>query len=345
MGGGKVTPNLTCATHLVAFLVPGCQSDFEEIESRFTSVERKILRSKRLHVVKSQWLEDCANSSRRLSEESYSLKPWGIEEPTAEDCEQDLALEAHMCEDNVENQNFSLSDKGNQQTSAKALSDTGNQQTSAETACEDNMTLVSQVKGSQRKRGRPAGSGIKKVKPAAKQARRPRAHVKKPAKISQYESSDESDFCDKRPIEQEIDTREVSHDSYKKHSERQETEERENAQVSETVESSEQIKVGKQEDLKDNEHERMLVPEIEMSDRQNGQNNEVTEKHEISGDPLQAMLFDMIPSLSTQKVEQPMNRSVEEKQPEMSNAEAEPTTTKKKKVSYKNVASQLLKDW
>ncbi|TKY72770.1 DNA ligase 4 [Spatholobus suberectus] len=335
MGGGKVTSDLTSATHLVALLVPGCQTDFEEIESSFTSVERKILRSKRLHVVKSQWLEDCLNSSRRLPEDSYSLKPWGIEESTAEDCEQDLALEAHLSGDNVEDQNISFSDKGNQQRSAKA-------------ACEDSMALVSQEKGGQRKRGRPAGSGIKKAKPAGKQARRARAQiVKKPAKICEYESSDESDSRDKRPIEQEIDTRAGSLDFYKKHSEPQETDERENVQVADTVESSEQNKVDKQEILKDNEHERMLlVPEIEMTDRHNDQNTEVTEKLEISADPLQAMLFDMIPSLATKKDEQPMNRSFrEEKLPEISNAEAEPTTTKKKKVSYKDVASQLLKDW
>nr|KYP46728.1 DNA ligase 4 [Cajanus cajan] len=254
MGGGKVTSNIACASHLVALLVPGCQTDFEEIESSFTSVERKFLRSKRLCIVKSQWLEDCSDSSQRLSEDSYSLKPWGIEESTAEDCEQDLVLEAHQSGYNVEDQNISNSVKGNQQRSAKA-------------ACEDSMALVSQEKGGQRKRGRPAGSGTKKVKPAAKQARRARVqNVKKPAKLYEYESSDETD-------------------------------------------------------------------------------------------PLQAMLFDMIPSLATKKDEQPMNLSLrEEKQPEISNAEAEklpessnaeeePTTIKKKKVSYKDVASQLLKDW
>lgn len=51
----------------------------------FTSVERRILRSKRLHIVKSQWLEDCLNSSQRLPEDAYSLRPDGIEESTTED--------------------------------------------------------------------------------------------------------------------------------------------------------------------------------------------------------------------------------------------------------------------
>jgi len=48
-------------------------------------VERKILQSKRLYIVNSQWLEDCSDSNKRLPEDSYSLKPWGIEETTAAD--------------------------------------------------------------------------------------------------------------------------------------------------------------------------------------------------------------------------------------------------------------------
>ncbi|KAG5006171.1 hypothetical protein JHK85_024713 [Glycine max] len=220
MGGGKVTSNLTCATHLVALLVPGYQTDFEQIQSS----------------------------------------------------EVDLGLEAHLSGDNVEEQKISFSDKGIQQRSVKAV-------------CEDSMAL-------------------------------------------------------------EIDTSAGSLDFYKKRSEPQETEECENVQVAEIGENFEQNKADKQEDLNDNEHERMLVPEIEMSDRHNEQSNEVTEKLEISDYPLQAMLFDMIPSLATQKVKQPMNRSVrEEKLPETSNAEAEPMITKKKKVSYKDVASELLKGW
>ncbi|KAJ1378207.1 Nucleic acid-binding, OB-fold [Sesbania bispinosa] len=346
MGGGKVTSNLSCATHLVALFVPRCHTNFEEeIQSSFTSVERKILRSKRLHMVKSQWLEDCLNNNQRLPEYPYSMKPCGIEESTAEDCELDLALETHLVGDNVEDQNISLSDKGSKQRNAEAV-------------YEDSLALVSQEKGGQRKRGRPAGGrGIKKVKTSGNQARRARSQiVKKRAKICEYES-DEGDSCDKRPDEPETDTREGSLDFYKKHSEPKETENRENVHVTETEESSEQNKKVKKEDLKDSEHERMLVPEIEMTDRHNYQNSQVTEKLEILADPVQAMLFDMIPSLATKKVEQPMNCNVaeeklpeisnaEEKLPEISNAEpSQPVITKKKKVSYKDVAGKLLKDW
>lgn len=247
-----------------------------------------------------------------------------------------MALEAHQCGDNTQDQNTSFSDKGNRQRSEQV-------------ACEDSMAFLSGEKGIKRKRGRPVGIGIKNVKPIGKKTRKARPqNVKKPTKICEYESSDESDFRDK----QEIDTRAGSLNFYKKHSEPKENEEQENVQVSRTVESSEQNKVdNKLEDLKDNDHERMLIPEIEMTDRYNDQNNEVKEKLDFSADPLQAMLFDMIPSLGTQKVEQPMNLSVREEKlaktsnAETSNAETEPITTKKNKVSFMDAANELLKDW
>lgn len=222
----------------------------------------------------------------------------------------------------------------------------GSEQRSAKAAPEDSMALMSQEKGSQRKRGRPAGRGIKKVKPAGKQAQRARAQIaRKRAKICEYES-DESDSRDKEPYEQDIDTREQSLDFYKKNSEPHETEKHANVHVAETGESSEQNNAVRHEDLKDTRGpERMFVPEIEMIDKHNDQNSQVTDKLEILTDPVQSMLFDMIPSLATKKVEETVNHNnfVEEKPPEITNAE--PTTTKKKKVSYKDVAGELLKDW
>ncbi|KAK7294500.1 hypothetical protein RJT34_17389 [Clitoria ternatea] len=119
-------------------------------------------------------------------------------------------------------------------------------------------------------------------------------------------ASHESDSHDKRPVEQQVYNMEGSIDFSNKHPKPCETEHHENAQVDERVESSEQNKVDKQKNLKDNEHERMLVPEIEMTDRHNDQNNEVTEKRESLDEPLQAMLFNMFPSLATQKMVQPM---------------------------------------
>ncbi|WP_166509969.1 hypothetical protein, partial [Escherichia coli] len=95
-----------------------------------------------------------------------------------------------------------------------------------------------------------------------------------------------SDSRDKEPYEQDIDTREESLDFDKKHSEPHETEKRANVQVTETGESSEQNNAVRHEDLKDTRGcEIMFVPEIEMTDKHNDQNSQVTDKLEILTDP------------------------------------------------------------
>ncbi|XP_045789619.1 DNA ligase 4 isoform X2 [Trifolium pratense] len=346
MGGGKVTSNLKSATHVVALFVPSFHTNYDdEIHSSFTSVERKLLGSKKLHIVNSKWLEDCLNSCQRLSEDTYSLKPYGIEESTAEDSEHDVAADVHLVEDNVRDRNESFSNKGSKQSSAKAAS-------------QDSLALASQEKRGPRKRGRPAGTGIKKIKTDRNQARRARSQIaKKRAKISEYES-DESDSLDIRPYEKEADITEGSLDFHNEHSKPHETEKTHNVQGTEVVESSERNKGFELEDFKDNQYEKMFVPEIEMNDVRNDHSSQGTEKLEIMTDPVQAMLLDMIPSLAMNKVEQPTNRNIEEekrqvqeekchveeeKPPEISNEQ--PPTTKKKKVSLKAIAGGLLNDW
>ncbi|PNY05396.1 DNA ligase 4-like protein, partial [Trifolium pratense] len=315
MGGGKVTSNLKSATHVVALFAPSFHTNYDdEIHSSFTSVERKLLGSKKLHIVNSKWLEDCLNSCQRLSEDTYSLKPYGIEESTAEDLEHDVAADVHLVEDNVRDRNESFSNKGSKQSSAKAAS-------------QDSLALASQEKRGPRKRGRPAGT-------------------------------DESDSLDIRPYEKETDITEGSLDFHNEHSKPHETEKTHNVQGTEVVESSERNKGFELGDFKDNQYEKMFVPEIEMNDASNDHSSQGTEKLEIMTDPVQAMLLDMIPSLAMNKVEQPTNRNIEEekrqvqqekrhveeeKPPEISNEQ--PPTTKKKKVSLKAIAGGLLNDW
>ncbi|XLR61418.1 hypothetical protein HN51_004695 [Arachis hypogaea] len=332
MGGGRVTDKLTCATHLVVLSVPGYDAEFDEIQRCFTSVDRRFLQSKRLHIIKSHWFEDCLDNNKRLPEESYSLRPSAIEESTSENGENDI-LEAHFGGDNVQDQNVP-SEKENRQRSAKA-------------AHEHSLATVSHENVGPRKRGRPAGRGVKNVKMAGNKAQRARPRtVRKRAKISEYES-DKSDSHDNEPEEQEDDTGEASFDIYNRHLEPQEVEQQANVQVAETEESSEPNRAV--HDLRNSsESERMYVPEIKMADRTNDQNSELAKEIENRADP---MLFDKIPSLATaKKVEDTKHCDLKEERPaaaaeSSSTNTAEPTITKKKKVSYKDVANDLLKDW
>ncbi|XP_022149863.1 DNA ligase 4 isoform X2 [Momordica charantia] len=104
----------------------------------------------------------------------------------------------------------------------------------------------------------------------------------------------------------------------------------------ENCDSSHKGKVIEQDDLAEFKSN---VPEIEISTRYNCQGIEESEKLEVMTDPLQAMLLDMVPSLGMSETKS-SSTVLEEKQPVQNNSE--PT---KKKVSYKDVASELLKDW
>lgn len=76
------------------------------------------------------------------------------------------------------------------------------------------------------------------------------------------------------------------------------------------------------------------IEQIDVADPKS-KNSENSEKLEVMTDPLQAMLLDMVPSLGMSETKSSSSSSsvLEEKQPA------------KKKVSYKDVASELLKDW
>lgn len=228
------------------------------------------------------------------------------------------------------------------------VSEKGQKQGNAKAAHKETVPLASPEKGGKRKRGRPASAsrGSKKVKAAGNQTQRarPRARVgKRAVKICEYET-DESGSNDEKPCEDENETRGVNLKCCKKPLEIQETEKSAVVPGTEILRSFEPSKRDysvKQDVLRDVEYEKQSVPEIEMTERHSDENSKI-EKLEIMGDPIQAMLFDMIPSLAMKKVEETSNCNVEdEKPPEHSNAEP----PKKKKVSYKDVASELLKDW
>lgn len=79
--------------------------------------------------------------------------------------------------------------------------------------------------------------------------------------------------------------------------------------------------------------------EVGISERYNVKDVEKSEKLEVMNDPLEAMLLDMVPSLGMSGTKSISSTVVEEKNVHNNSEPA------KKKVSYKDVASELLKDW
>ncbi|KAL9270517.1 DNA ligase 4-like protein [Drosera capensis] len=85
VGGGKVSRDLSQATHMVVVSVPGSSINFETLLKSFPSEEMRVLCKKRLRMVRCQWLEDCLADGEKISVTSYSLKPSDLEESLSDD--------------------------------------------------------------------------------------------------------------------------------------------------------------------------------------------------------------------------------------------------------------------
>ncbi|GAB4853505.1 hypothetical protein Ancab_017696 [Ancistrocladus abbreviatus] len=329
MGGGKVSSNLSQATHLVVVSAPGSALDFETLSESFPREEKHVLHEKRLHVVQFQWLEDSLRNERRLSEVAYSLKPNILEESSLKRCEVD-----------------------NPRASASPVRREKPQSTVPVKA--QKLTLAD--RNPKRKSGRPAGTNTRKGKATSMQPRRTKAHLgSRPARLCEDEQ-DES-LRDSKTRQQDTELARA-HDS-------EETLEEKGPKVQQYAISD--------ETYSSPERNEQLEPRVTMvaADDTNhacsdsaacstpNDNEEVvnSEKLEIMVDPVQAMLLNMIPSLGMKKIEMatPVKNDLTSKGPvrkgEKSIADppneeqSEEPGKKKKKVSYKDIASELLRDW
>ncbi|KAL3567082.1 hypothetical protein D5086_032497, partial [Populus alba] len=151
MGGGKVSNNIAHATHLVVLIVPASDVDFGSLVKSFTIAEKHFLLNKRLYVIGSQWLEDSLERGQKLLEDTYNLKPSGLEESNCKEVVCDLDMEeATPILDGAENERLpSVTDSEAKEKRSKA-------------ALKDSNKLVSREKETTRKRGRPAGGSTKK---------------------------------------------------------------------------------------------------------------------------------------------------------------------------------------
>ncbi|GAY37252.1 hypothetical protein CUMW_027640, partial [Citrus unshiu] len=315
--GGKVCNNLANATHVVVLSVLGYDVNFNSLTESFTAREKHLLWNKKLHVVRSQWLEDCLAKEQKSEEYEYSLKPTGMQES-----EEDLDMEEPSS-------TLETSDKQN----VSSFPDGDGKQRGTR-----GVSPASPKREGKRKRGRPAGGSAKKRKSTVNLARRKRPHIRnKPSKIYQNES-DESNASDETEKKEEINREENHEDREMDDEENLETRQ---TNVVEDLESLDRGKALQQEVVKDFGKEKQTVraPDIEMSERYHSKDSETTDKQQV--DAVQAMLLDMIPSLGmkNEKTTNPIPKEEE------SSAEPSAEPTKKKKVSYKDIASKLLKDW
>lgn len=205
-------------------------------------------------------------------------------------------------------------------------------------APENYRILASPERESKRKRGRRALTSMNKGKTGVNQARRTRVRIgRKPAKISGNES-DEGGSHDNTLLAEEVDKEERKHGMMSDAS--LDIRENEAIKDSESLQRDNAAVQEVAEDISFEDHS-YQIPDVEMIEKCNIEDSGKLEKLEVMADPVQAMLFDMIPSLAMKKVET-TNTSIEKEKPAV-DLNAGPS--KKKKVSYKDVAGELLKDW
>ncbi|KAF7146971.1 hypothetical protein RHSIM_Rhsim03G0267200 [Rhododendron simsii] len=320
-GGGQVSNSLSRATHLVVIAPLGLNMDFDIVLKSYSSEEARLLRRRSLHVVWSQWLEDCLDKEEKVQEETYSLKPTGLEESNSGEWKDDLSLDELSNIDAVERPNTSSSpanDGGH--SKGKAVLD----------ELDEPRLLTSPKKIGKRKRGRPLGTCVNKGQKGVLQPRRTRSRIgSKSAKIHEIEpdvtSSEENAITEE--YEMELGNQESKHevivedsDSPNRGKAVKPEEVGEDTILGEWFNNSHGIKSGSGNSAQENENLEVLV------------------------DPVQSMLLDMIPSLKTKKVESIDPVVEDQKPPEDTDDNAEPVK-KKKRVSYKDVAMELLRDF
>ncbi|KAE9464229.1 hypothetical protein C3L33_03861, partial [Rhododendron williamsianum] len=315
--GGQVSNSLSRATHLVVIAPLGLNVDFVTVLKSYSSEEARLLRRRSLHVVWSQWLEDCLDREEKVQEETYSLKPTGLEESNSGEWKDDLSLD--------ELSNIGAVERPN--TSSSPANDGGHSK--GKVALDEPRLLTSPKKIGKRKRGRPLGTCVNKGQKGVLQPRRTRSRLgSKSAKIHEIEpdvtSSEENAVTEE--FEMELGIQESKHEV-----------------IVEDSDSPNRGKAVKPEEVGEDTILGEWFNNSHGIKSGSGNSAQENEKLEVLVDPVQSMLLDMIPSLKTKKVESIDPVVEDQKPPEDTDDNAEPVK-KKKRVSYKDVAMELLRD-
>ncbi|KAL3533277.1 hypothetical protein ACH5RR_006798, partial [Cinchona calisaya] len=342
-GGGRSGGDLSHATHVIVLYAPEFRVDFGVLLSSLSVAEKRLLLSQRLHVVVSQWLEDCIEKGQKLPEQSYSLKFYEAQKLIVwESDKNELNPERSPSLDKAQEQLVPLSDKDGTTRSHEAI-----------TSKPRIVTLPKKERKT--KRGRPCEINISRAK-TINQPRRVRAKVgNKPAKLNENDS-DGSGSSGNFTFQEESKVQ-AGYFKSSQMIDRQGPEIQESL-ITEDLESSQK---GKAVAVDPAEHSGygIRVGEHHGFGSRRGNGDEHYEKPEQMADPVQAMLFHMIPTLGNNKAKTD-DVFGDEKLPtvskksismdpaldyERSSLDSNPKPEKKKKVSYKDVARDLLKDW
>lgn len=320
VGGGKVGDNLFHATHVVIMSLPEIDVKFNEVLNSFSEAEKHVLYNTKLHVVGARWLEDSFKEDQKLVEESYSLKPSNFQMSISEKRHDKLKGDSEKCK------RPSSPDKHGGQIKAEGISDQG-------------RAITLPKRGRKRDRGRPTGSATAKGKVGINVPRRVKRKVTSSRAKIHGNESDESATSGEHLRNDESEAAVGSHETI--------------AVCSSGIQNEDDV-----QDLEMSPDDRKTLPPgtaecsvigerlDEAHETSYGSGNIVRGKDKVDEledpvDPVQAMLLHMIPHLDS-KPTKSVDPLVKDDKPE---ADTNPSPKKKKKVSYKDVAGELLKDW
>uniref|UniRef100_A0A1J3DSA4 DNA ligase 4 n=1 Tax=Noccaea caerulescens TaxID=107243 RepID=A0A1J3DSA4_NOCCA len=381
MGGGKVSDNLAHASHLVVLAIAEDSLNFTSVSKSFSVKEKRLLLKRRLHVVSSHWLEDSLQREEKLCEDIYSLRPKDMEESDTEEESEKFELDttevapsgskqteepdsSKMAVTSTRGRSNTRAKRGRSSTNSvqrvqrrrgKQPSKIGGDETEESDASEAEVsTGLSDIAeetdslGEAQKNSR-RGKSAQRGKPRVVQTQRVQRsrRGKKPLKIGGDEFEENDDFDDKNKESADAEESNAAGRSV----ENKETREPDIAKYTESPQRDDTVAVEEASQNSINEKTEM----------------DTKEKLQIHDDPVQAMLMDMFPSLGLKNTET-SNRNTggsglahvsgecesSEKRKHVvqtdntsvnTDTDAVPPPVKKKKVSYRDVAGELLKDW
>uniref|UniRef100_A0A0A9BLA4 DNA ligase IV n=1 Tax=Arundo donax TaxID=35708 RepID=A0A0A9BLA4_ARUDO len=384
MHGGQVCSSIAPATHLVVVSVLQTYN-FDILYKSFPPAERRYLHDKRLHVVSNDWLEDSVEKQMKLPETAYNLKPDTLEELQIERSKENVEPPDHEHEERREVERSHAkhvprkrSRQASSSRTAKAAprpvrrtrARRGNKHAKIDDDVEseesgpgerpedqkvdaDYLSKMDEDTGD--KDQAPPQAAPRPVRRAS--ARRGNQHVKIGGE------SEESGPDERGQGDQKMDTDYIS--KMEQGNSDKDREPPPRAQC----ESAQFFTLGEQEPkgVELNPVENKSGSPFQRTSAAEAMNSVLGEKREQMVDPLHAMLLDLIPALSQKKTEDTSRvplAKVEKYPPGVgsstSNSEIpaaqagtsgvpapDPNSAppKKKKVSYKDVAGDLLKDW
>ncbi|KAK4775383.1 hypothetical protein SAY86_010318 [Trapa natans] len=325
-GGGRVSKGLRDVTHLVVLEVPGLTTDLLALTTGLSKAEKQLLKKNGVIVVSSKWLEDSIESEGWLAEDPYKLHLPVADELTNEEGGHENPLEEYLVlGENLNTSPFPGWYEGTERNGA--------------TAGGKEIAGPQSEAAGRRKRGRQPSAITKTGRVVTTQARRTRPRLgKKPPKLSGNESDEiKCDAMDKGAPRSNNELGDGGMPS-KAISEISKTESKEEPESSKKGGGAEED-IATTREKRDNEDHKRIEQDGNHKDRAD---EKIIPRLEIMNDPVQRMLLHMIPALGAKNAK-PTNWATQDGKVEAGPTE-EMAVPKKKKVSYKDIADELLKD-